>query len=102
MARVLSAVVFIPILLLIIWRGAPLYFSVLMLVVAVLGLLEYKNIAAQVGMKVGATQSILATVGVLAGFYFQRPDLIVVSLAALVIVELSGQLFTSQDLTKSL
>ncbi len=102
MARVLSAVVFLPILLLIIWRGAPLYFSALIAIVAVLGLLEYKNIAAQVGLKVGAAQSILAAVGVLTAFYFQRPEFIVASLAALVIVELTVQLFTSQDLAQSL
>lgn len=102
MARVLSAVVFIPVLLLIIWRGAPLYFSALILVVAVLGLIEYKNIAAQVGLKVGGVQSILAAIGVLVAFYFQRPEFIVLSLALLVIVELSVQLFTNQDLTKSL
>ncbi len=102
MARVLSAVVFIPILLLIIWRGDPLYFSVLILVVAVLGLLEYKNIAAQVEMKVGAAQSIAAAVGILIAFYFQRPEFIVLSLTLLAIVELSVQLFTCPDLTKAL
>jgi phosphatidate cytidylyltransferase len=102
MARVLSAVVFIPILLLIIWRGAPLYFSALILLVAVLGIIEYKNIAAQVGMKISVVPSSLAAIGVLAGFYFQRPELIVLSLALLIIVVLSEQLFTSQDLTKSL
>lgn len=102
MARVLSAIVFLPVLLLIIWRGAPAYFSALIAIVAVLGLLEYKNIAAQVGMKVGASQSIIAALGVLIGFYWQQPEIIVVSLALLVIVELSRQLFTTKDLTKAL
>lgn len=102
MARVLSAIVFLPILLLIIWRGAPIYFSGLIAIVAVLGLLEYKNIAAQVGMKVGAAQSITAAVGILTAFYFARPDLVLATLATLVIVEMTVQLFTSQDLTKSL
>ena len=102
MARVLSAIVFLPVLLLIIWRGAPLYFSALILVVAILGLLEYKNIAAQVGLKVGAVPSILAAIGVLSAFYWQRPEFIALSLALLLIVELSVQLFTAQDLSKAL
>jgi phosphatidate cytidylyltransferase len=102
MARVLSAIVFLPLLLLIIWQGAPVYFCGLIAVVAVLGLIEYKNIAAQVGMKVGTAQSVLAGLSILTAFYFERPDLVLAAFAALVIVELTAQLFTSQDLTKSL
>ncbi|MFN7927085.1 MAG: phosphatidate cytidylyltransferase [Blastocatellia bacterium] len=73
-----------------------------MAIVAVLALLEYKNIAAQVGAQVGIMQSVLAALGVLAGFYWQQPEWIMLSLALLVIVELSVQLFTTKDLTKAL
>jgi phosphatidate cytidylyltransferase len=102
MARVLSAIVFLPLLLLIIWRGAPVYFAGLILVVAALALLEYKNIATHVGMNVGIVQSVLAGLSILTAFYFERPDLALAAFAALVIVELTAQLFTSQDLTKAL
>lgn len=102
MARVLSAVVFLPVLLLIIWRGAPVYFAGLIVIVAALGLLEYRNIAAQIGLKVGAAQSIVAALGIFIGFYWQLPEIVLVSFALLVIVELSVQLFTTKDLPKAL
>ena len=100
--RVLSAIIFLPILLLIIWRGSPIYFSGLIFIAAILGLLEYKNIAEQVGLKATLCPVIIAALAILSSFYFHRPDLIVATLAALVIVELTAQLFTVQDLTKAL
>ncbi len=102
MARVISAVIFIPILLFVIWRTPPIYFSALILAAAVLGILEFKNIAEHVGLKVGAVQSIAAAVGVMVAFYWQRPDCILATFVALVIVEMIIQLFTSQDLSKAL
>lgn len=102
MARVLSAIIFIPVLLFAIWFASPIYFVALISIAALLALFEYKAIAANVGLKTGIAQMILAAVGILTAFYFQCPEGIIASLATLVIVELTVQLFTSQDLTKSL
>ena len=77
MSRVLSAIIFLPILLLIIWRGSPIYFSGLIFVAAILGLLEYKNIAEQVGLKASSCPVFIAALAILSSFYFHRPDLIV-------------------------
>ena len=100
--RVISAIIFLPILLLIIWRGSPIYFSGLIFIAAILGLFEYKNIAEQVGLKASSAPVFIAALAILSSFYFHRPDLIVAALAALVIVELTAQLFTVKDLTKAL
>lgn len=102
MARVISALIFIPVLLLIIWRGEPLYFFWLIFIAAMLALFEYKNIAAHVGLKAGITPSLLAASAILSAAYFSQPELVIVVLAALVIVELTVQLFTAQDLAKAL
>ena len=58
--RVISAIIFLPILLLIIWRGSPIYFSGLIFIAAILGLFEYKNIAEQVGLKASSAPVFIA------------------------------------------
>jgi phosphatidate cytidylyltransferase len=90
MARVLSAIVFLPILIAALWFGSPIWFSAIAAAGALLGLYEYYRMAKQGG----EVQGLLAAAATLAAFYFGRHDLIVAVIAALVIVELLVQLFT--------
>ena len=90
MARVLSAIVFIPILLAALWIGAPIWFSAIAAVGVLLGLYEYYRLAS----RGGEIQGLLAAAAILAAFYFGRHDLIAAIIAALVIVEMLVQLFT--------
>src|ERR1051325_9266423 len=98
MARVISAVVFIPILIVTLWRGAPIYFAALVGVALALGLIEYYRLAERVGARGGRVQGILAAAALLTAFYQRQHEWIVAVLAALVVVELAVQLFTASDL----
>jgi phosphatidate cytidylyltransferase len=93
MARLISAVVFLPILLVTLWRGAPIYFAALAMIAVVLGLVEYYRITDRVGARASRVPGILAAVGVLAAFYLARHEWVAPILAALVIIELTTQLF---------
>lgn len=93
MARVISAVVFLPILIVTLWRGAPIYFGALALVAVVLGLIEYYGITDRVGTRTNRVPGIVAAVTVLIAFYEGRHEWIAPTVAALVIVELTIQLF---------
>ncbi|MGE0129151.1 MAG: phosphatidate cytidylyltransferase [Blastocatellales bacterium] len=90
MARVLSAIVFIPILLAALWVGEPIWFSAIAATGVLLGIYEYYRLAKHGG----EVQGLLAAAATLAAFYFGRHDLIAAIIAALVIVELLVQLFT--------
>ena len=98
MARVLSAVVFLPILIVTLWQGSPIYFAALVGVAIALGLIEYYQLAERAGARGGRVQGILAAAALLSAFYCQQHQWIVAVLAALVVVELSVQLFTHTDL----
>jgi len=98
MARIISAVVFIPILIVTLWRGAPIYFAALVGVALALGLIEYYRLAERVGARGGRVQGILAAAALLTAFYQGQHEWIVAVMAALVIVELTVQLFTASDL----
>lgn len=90
MARVLSAIVFLPILFAALWMGGPIWFSAIAAAGILLGLYEYYRLA----KRGGEVQGLIAAAAALAAFYFGRHDLIVAIIAALVIVELLIQLFS--------
>jgi phosphatidate cytidylyltransferase len=90
MARVLSAIVFLPILFAALWLGGPIWFSAIAAAGILLGLYEYYSLAS----RGGEVQGLAAAAAMIAAFYFGRHELIVAIIAALVIVELLVQLFT--------
>jgi phosphatidate cytidylyltransferase len=89
MARVLSAIIFLPILFAALWMGGPIWFSAIAAAGIMLGLYEYYRLSTPGG----EVQGLTAAAAVLAAFYFGRHELIVAIIAALVIVELLVQLF---------
>jgi phosphatidate cytidylyltransferase len=91
MARVLSAIVFLPILFSALWFGSPIWFVGMASAGILLGLYEYYALAKQGGQ----VQGMMAAVAILAAFYFEKHELIVAVIAALVIVELLVQLFSN-------
>ncbi len=101
MARVLTAVVLLPILFAAVWFGGPVYFSALAALGIVLGLIEYYSLTQKVGARSGYVLGLAATVALLASFYTGRHDLISPILAALVIAELISQL-GNRDLPSTL
>src|SRR5262245_53187641 len=89
MARVLSAIIFLPILFAALWMGGSIWFSAIAAAGIMLGLYEYYRLAT----RGGEIQGLTAAAAVLAAFYFGRHELIVAIIAALVIIELLVQLF---------
>lgn len=98
MARIISAVIFLPVLIAAIRVESPVYFSALVAIAVVLGLIEYYALAERVGARARRVQGLLASAAILTSFYYGRFDLIAAALAALVIVELTAHLFLTQDL----
>ncbi|MGH9841811.1 MAG: phosphatidate cytidylyltransferase, partial [Blastocatellia bacterium] len=92
MARVLTAIVFLPILFAALWLGAPVWFVGIAAAGILLGLYEYYQLAKQ-AKQGGLAQGMIAAAAVLAAFYFRRHEWIVAILAALVIVEMLVGLF---------
>jgi phosphatidate cytidylyltransferase len=90
MARVLSAIVFLPVLFAALWTGGPIWFSAIAAAGILLGLYEYYRLAKHGG----EIQGLIAAAATLAAFYFGRHDLIIAIIAALVIIELLIQLFS--------
>src|SRR5215475_4767143 len=90
MARVLSAIVFLPILFVALWMGAPVWISAIAAASILLGLYEYYRLAS----RGGEVQGLAAAAATIAAFYFGRHELIVAILAALVIVETLTQLIS--------
>jgi phosphatidate cytidylyltransferase len=93
MARVISAVIFLPILLVTLWKGAPIYFAALAMIAVVLGLVEYYGITDRVGARTNRVPGIVAAVLTLVAFYQERLEWVAPVVSALVIVELTIQLF---------
>ncbi|HYE74755.1 MAG TPA: phosphatidate cytidylyltransferase [Blastocatellia bacterium] len=93
MARIISAVVFLPILIVTLWRVGPIYFASLVMIAVVLGLVEYYGITDRVNARTSRVPGTIAAVGVLIAFYQGRHDWIVPILASLLIIEMSIQLF---------
>src|SRR5499426_1268960 len=101
MARVLSAIIFLPILFAALWMGAPIWFSAIAAAGVLIGLYEYYRLAS----RGGEVQGLAAATATLAAFYFGRHELIVAIIATLVIVEMLAQLFTrakDEDLSETL
>lgn len=90
MARVLTAIIFLPVLFAALWLGSPIWFSAIAAAGVLIGLYEYYRLAS----RGGEVQGLAAAAATLATFYFGRYDLIVAIIAALVIVEMLAQLFT--------
>jgi phosphatidate cytidylyltransferase len=90
MARVLSAIVFLPILFAALWLGGPIWFSAIAAAGVLIGLYEYYRMAS----RGGEVQGLAAAAATLTAFYFERHELIVAIIAALVVVEMLSQLFT--------
>jgi phosphatidate cytidylyltransferase len=96
MARIITAIVFLPILFSILWLAPPVWFAALSGLAILLGLHEYFSLSKQANPN-GLIQAMAAALAILAAFYFQRHDLIAAVIAALVTVELLVQLFSNSD-----
>ena len=84
MARVLTAIIFIPILMAALWFGSPIYFVGLTGIAILLGLHEYYSLGKSGGLSIG----LVAGLALMVAFYLDRLDLIAAILALLVIAEL--------------
>jgi phosphatidate cytidylyltransferase len=93
MARVLTAIIFLPILFAAIWAGSPIWFVVLVALGILLGLYEYYALAKEGGQ----IQGITAGAAILAAFYFEQHALIVIVIATMTIVEFLVQLFNNAN-----
>src|SRR5437667_10609175 len=98
MARIISAVVFLPILIAAILVGSPVYFTALAGLAILFGLIEYYSLTDRVGARAGRVQGILASAAMLVAFYLGKTEFIPASLAALVILDLTIQLLGNNDL----
>jgi phosphatidate cytidylyltransferase len=88
MARVLTAIIFLPLLFAALWANSPVWFAGIAMAGILIGLFEYYALTKQAG----EVQGVLAAGTVLFAFYFHRHDLIPAIIASLVIVELLVQL----------
>ena len=93
MARVLSAILLLPVLFGILWWGAPIWFILIAALAIMLGLNEYYGLTGRDESFSNTFGCLLAACAVLAAFYYQRSDLIVIIITALVVIELLGQLY---------
>lgn len=93
MARVLTALVFLPILFSALWLGAPIYFVVLAALAILLGLAEYHTLTKCGGRWPG----LVTAAGIILAFYLGRHELAALCLAVLTIFELLTQLFSQRD-----
>ncbi|QQS45091.1 MAG: phosphatidate cytidylyltransferase [Acidobacteriota bacterium] len=92
MARVITALVFLPILFAAVWIGSPVWFVVLAAIGIMLGLYEYFSLAHSGGL----VQGLVAGAAILAAFYFQLHQAIVVVIVVLTIAELLIELWRNQ------
>ncbi len=102
MTRILTAVVFLPILFAVIWLTEPMYFSGLAALAIVVGLIEYYSLTQRVGAESSYVLGLTAAAAILGAFFVGRQELIAEILAALVIVELISHMLTSRDLARTL
>lgn len=102
MARVISAVIFIPILLAVIWLAPPIVFTALIGLATILGLLEFRNLAKHLSLNTSAIPMLAAGLALLAAFHCLKFDLIPPVVAALVVLSLTLQLFFNRDLSKAM
>lgn len=89
MARVISAIVFLPILFGALWLGPPVCFAALAALGIFLGLFEYYTL-----MKLGGlARGLFASAAILAAFFHGREDWVPAIVAAVVVLELLVELF---------
>ena len=91
MARVITAIVVLPILIASIWFSnlSPLFVA-LAVAAMILGLYEFWALAKRRGMKPDVTVGMIAAAALLVVFYFNAPDLILVMIAAFTIATLAA------------
>src|SRR5262245_14002204 len=89
MTRVLTALVFLPILFSALWLGSPIWFAAIAALGILLGLYEYYQLAKQEAPVPG----MIGGAAILTAFYFQQHSLIAGILAALATLEMLIQLF---------
>ncbi len=101
MARLLSAIVSLPILFGVLWWGEPIWFVLIAAIAILLGLSEYHALTRPGDLlssqSLTRILSLIAASSVLAAFYFERLDRIVIILAIYVIIELLLQLYVNLD-----
>ncbi len=100
--RILTAAVAIPILLFTIWSSLPYFFVALAVVAVFIGLNEFYNLAAKVGYNAHNGLGYLAGLGLLACFVFNRLELVVAVMAALVICAFALQLRKPDEMETAL
>jgi phosphatidate cytidylyltransferase len=93
MARVISAIILLPILFAALWAKTPVWFAGLAALGLMLGLAEYYALTTpEEGIR-GRSTGLLAAVAIMAACYFERQDLVLAIVSTLAIVELLAQLF---------
>ena len=97
MARVISAIIFLPILFTAVWADSPIWFSALAGVGIMLGLVEYYALVKPEGGIRSQVPALAAAAAMLLASYQQRLELVAMFLAVLAIVELLTQLFVNAD-----
>jgi phosphatidate cytidylyltransferase len=102
MARVLTAVVFLPVLFGALWLGPPIAFVALAAAAILLGLIEYYAMTRSSLGVAGRLPGLLAAIAMIGLFYYGSHSWIPAVLAGLVITELLVQLFTNAELTTAL
>lgn len=100
--RILTAAVAIPILLFTIWSSIPYFFVALAVVAVFIALNELYNLASKVGCTAHNVLGYLAGFAVLACFVFNRLELVVAVMAALVIFSLAMQLTKADEMPAAL
>jgi phosphatidate cytidylyltransferase len=97
MARVLTAIVMLPVLLFALWASSPIWFVALAGLGIMLGLVEYYALAKPGGPAWERIFYLIAGAAILAAFYFERHNLIVIIVVTLVIFELLMGLFSNAN-----
>lgn len=93
MARVITALIFLPVLFTAVWIESPAFFVSLASIGILLGLHEYFALARSGGL----VQGLLAGSAILASFYFQLPAVITVIITVLTVVELLVELWRNRE-----
>ena len=102
MKRILTAVVLVPILLFTVWSRIPYFFVALAAVAVLLALHEFYNLAEKVGGRPQAYLGYVAGLGVLAGYVFGRPEMIVAVMTALAALSLAAALMKPDEIKSAL
>jgi len=102
MKRVLTAIVFLPILFYAIWSQNPVFFVSLATIAILLGVYEFCSLASNYCNSASRVLSLIAAAGICAVAYFSKPEWLAAVIAFLVIGELISKLWKESDLQKAL